>query len=104
MIKVYVSHDRFFVESLTANFRGEGIEHLVKDESSSSLGEVPPIVSRQHVWVINEDDVDKAKSMVLELEARASDSSQGPWVCGGCTEQLEGQFTTCWKCGGERDA
>ena len=41
---------------------------------------------------------------VIPAAARASDSSQGPWVCGGCTEQLEGQFTTCWKCGGERDA
>ena len=104
MIKVYVSHDRFFVESLTANLRGEGIEHLVKDESSSSLGEVPPIVSRQHVWVVNEDDLEKARSLVAELEARASDSSRGPWVCAQCSEELEAQFTTCWSCGAERDA
>ncbi|MBT6178156.1 MAG: DUF2007 domain-containing protein [Deltaproteobacteria bacterium] len=104
MIKVYASHDRFFVESLRANLRDAGIEHLIKDESSSSLGEVPPIVSQQHVWVINAADVEDAKSLVAELESRVNHSREEPWVCQSCSEQLEPQFTACWKCGGERDA
>ena len=102
MIKLYASHDRFLVESLRSNLRGEGIDHLVKDESSSSLGEVPPIVSRQHVWIVNEEDVARAESLLKELESRADEQSEKEWVCGGCAEVLEPQFTACWQCGEER--
>ena len=25
-----------------------------------------------------------------------------PWICEECKEQLEPQFTSCWRCGSER--
>ena len=102
MIKIYESHDRIFVESIKATLLSEGIEHLVKDESSSSLGEVPSIVSCQHVWVIQEDDLERARALVKQLESQADRTHDEPWVCAQCNEQLEAQFTTCWNCGSER--
>ena len=102
MIKVCASHDRMLIESLKARLATEQIEHLVKDESSSSLGEVPPIVSCQYVWVIHEDDVARARVIVQELESQSEVSNQEPWTCASCGEVLEAQFTSCWKCGADR--
>ena len=102
MLKIYESHDRIFVESIKAILEGEGIEHLVKDESSSSLGEVPPIVSCQHVWIIQEKDLERARALVEELESQAALVLGQPWLCTQCNEKLEAQFTTCWSCGAER--
>ena len=104
MVKVYESHDRIFVESLKAMLTSESIEHLVKDESSSSLGEVPPIVSCQHIWVIDEKDLERAQGLVKQLESQAELATGEPWTCSGCNEILEAQFTTCWNCGEQRDA
>ena len=102
MLKLYESHDRIFVESIKAILESEGIEHLVKDESSSSLGEVPPIVSCQHVWIIQEHELERARALVKQLESQADRSGEEPWVCAQCNETLEAQFTTCWNCGFER--
>ena len=104
MVKVYESHDRIFVESLKAMLTSESIEHLVKDESSSSLGEVPPIVSCQHIWVIDEKDLERARGLVKQLESQAELATGEPWTCPGCQENLEAQFTACWNCGEQRDA
>jgi hypothetical protein len=29
-------------------------------------------------------------------------NKQIEWTCGGCGEEIEGQFTHCWKCGAEK--
>ena len=102
MVKIYESHDRMFVESIKAILTSERIKHLVKDESSSSLGEVPPIVSCQHVWVIEESEVERARALVKQLESQAALAVGEPWLCTKCNEKLEAQFTTCWSCGAER--
>ena len=102
MEKLHASHDRFLVDTLASRLRGEGIEHLVKDESSSSLGEVPPIISRKHVWIVNVDDLPRAGAILGELESQREAPSEGSWTCSECNEVLESQFTSCWQCGHER--
>ena len=102
MEKLHASHDRFLINTLIARLQGEGIEHLVKDESASSLGEVPPIVSRQHIWIIEPSELERARGILKELEAKPSMSEVEAWTCGGCGEELEPQFSACWSCGSER--
>lgn len=31
-------------------------------------------------------------------------SPSAPWTCANCGEQIEGQFTECWKCGSPKPA
>ena len=104
MVKLYESHDRMFVESLKAALTGEGIQHIVKDESSSSLGEVPPIVTCQRVWILQDSELERAQSLVRQLESQVALTTQQSWTCPDCNESLEAQFTACWNCGYEREA
>ena len=104
MEKLIASHDRGFVRVLVARLRDEGIEHLVKDESASSMGEVTPIVASQHVWIVNEVDQNKAQEILTMLQEASMPQEGGNWTCRGCGEALEPQFTECWQCGTERPA
>ena len=102
MEKLHASHDRFLIDTLIARLRSEGIEHLVKDESASSLGEVPPIVSRQHIWIVEPTELERAKVILGELESKPTEGMSEGWVCAQCSEELEAQFSSCWSCGTDR--
>ncbi|MBV8779962.1 MAG: hypothetical protein JO353_01065, partial [Phycisphaerae bacterium] len=55
------------------------------------------------IWV-NEADVPAAQRIIDEMK-RGGPAHAHPapiWTCPNCGEILEGQFTTCWKCGYER--
>ena len=53
------------------------------------------------LWV---EDTDFAKaSSVLSAFRSTSPRKSGSWTCSSCGEQLEEQFTSCWKCGTVRD-
>jgi hypothetical protein len=46
---------------------------------------------------------DADEQYALSALARASSAQVGsPWICAECNEQLEPQFTCCWRCGYER--
>jgi Putative prokaryotic signal transducing protein len=67
---------------------------------SMALGELPIGECSPELWILNDEDYPRAKEIVdawrnVEIE------DHGPWVC-RCGETIEGQFTSCWKCGMER--
>src|SRR5262245_47025171 len=52
------------------------------------------------VHVVDPNDAVRAREILREAFARAADPPAAPsWVCAGCGERQEGQFTSCWKCG-----
>ena len=54
------------------------------------------------LWV---DEADfAAASAILSVFRNRSPAAAAPWTCASCGERLEGQFTSCWKCGNTRDA
>jgi hypothetical protein len=56
--------------------------------------------ARPSIWV-RERDLERAKRVL----ARRDEAGTGePWTCPDCDEHLEGQFTTCWRCGHARGA
>jgi hypothetical protein len=87
------AHVRNLLESA-----GIGAE-LKNDRLWSALGEIPVIEAWPQVWVTDERDADRARRVLRELERGPASPS---WTCAGCGEWLEGQFTSCWHCGGER--
>jgi hypothetical protein len=77
----------------------EGIRSVVKNEIlSSAMGELPPAECQIEVWVLREDDADRAD--VLLRESFSSRPGE-PWGC-ACGERIEPQFTQCWRCGAYR--
>lgn len=78
----------------------EGITCFIKNEYPPAAGELPPIAAIPELWVINDNQYEKAMKLIQENSFYAQSSSQ--WKCPQCGEQLEGQFVTCWHCGNER--
>ena len=65
---------------------------------AGAMGDLPMIETWPELHV---DDADERYA--LSVLARAAAASAGsPWICAGCQEQLEPQFTCCWRCGRER--
>jgi hypothetical protein len=91
--------------SLVSIFRSILEEHgigcwIKNDFLSAGVGEIPPIECWPQICV---DDEDYAKAKLIVEEALCL--TAGPaWKCDACGEDLEGQFTACWRCGKERDA
>jgi hypothetical protein len=73
-----------------------GIESELRNQYlAGALGDLPMLETWPQVWV--EDALESAALRALEKAAAAP--SGAPWVCAHCGEQLEPQFTTCWRCG-----
>lgn len=64
---------------------------------AGALGDLPMMETWPELVV---DDGDER--FALSVLARAASATAGaPWVCAGCGENLEPQFTQCWRCGAE---
>ncbi len=73
-----------------------GIQSELRNQYlAGALGELPMLETWPQLFV---DDSDE--SAALGALARAAAAPVGsPWTCEQCGEQLEPQFTTCWRCG-----
>lgn len=78
-----------------------GIPCMIRNENlAMAIGEIPPSESPE-LWIINDEDYPRAKEMI-ESWKNAKPAVSDPWVCPQCSETIEGQFTSCWKCGAEQ--
>jgi hypothetical protein len=51
--------------------------------------------------VIDDEKAGKAKRILKKTLAPLA-SVKRSWVCDGCGENIEGQFSECWNCGSDR--
>src|SRR5580658_3258578 len=65
---------------------------------AGALGELPMMETWPQLFVEDADE-----QYALSALARAAAAPSGsPWTCEDCGEQLEAQFTSCWRCGRAR--
>ena len=102
MKKVYVSQNLIDVEMHKERLEQTGIRCMIKNQRSSGLaGEVPFTEVFPELWVIQDQDYDRARQL-LEEGPILLPSNENCWTCVGCGERHEGQFVICWNCGQER--
>src|SRR6266849_6020850 len=88
-------------EMLKSILEKAGIPCMIRNEYlSMALGELAPADCTPELWILNDEDYPRAKEIV-DAWQNAKIENHGPWVC-RCGETVEGQFTSCWKCGRER--
>ncbi|GEM_PF-187364 len=79
-----------------------------ENKSSRNMGGEIPLVTNSSLWISDKSKCDEARRLVEEYESTTSQdaSSEGalPWTCPSCGEESEGQFTSCWSCGGLKAA
>lgn len=104
MKRIYCAKDPLMVGHLKNVLATFGIQCVAKNvDLISAAGELPPIECWPELWVMDDDKAVRAQSILKQTLAPLK-SVKKPWRCEGCGETIEGQFTECWNCGGERPA
>ncbi|MCM2265906.1 MAG: DUF2007 domain-containing protein [Desulfuromonadales bacterium] len=100
-LQVFAHHERPFATMLKERFATEGIVCLVRnDELSTALGEIPFVECYPELWVVDDEVYPRARLLLEQWLAEAAEPT-AKWRCPNCGERIEGQFQSCWKCGGE---
>lgn len=74
-----------------------GIKASVRNENASSLvGEVPFVAAYPELWVLDDDDYERAIALLAEY--RSAQPSGDAWTCPECGESVPGTFSGCWRC------
>ncbi len=96
MKAVYSASNLSLVSVFRNLLEAQGITCWIRNEFlMAGSGEIPPIECWPQLCV-EDDDYPEAKRVVDEA---LSEQELPTWRCDGCGEELEGQFTECWKCG-----
>jgi Putative prokaryotic signal transducing protein len=73
-----------------------GIESEMRNQYlAGALGDLPMLETWPQLWV--EEQLEAAA--LRALAAACAAPTGAPWICGQCGEELEPQFTSCWRCG-----
>ena len=97
----FTHRERPFATLLKERFASEGIVCLVRnDELSTALGEIPFVECYPELWVVDEEVWPRAR-LLLDKWLDENREAGPEWTCPNCGERIEGQFQSCWKCGGE---
>jgi len=100
--RIYSSFNLAAVHHARNLLETAGIRAVVKNEFlSSAMGDLPPAECQAEVWVLFEQDLQAAETV---LKNAFSLNSGEPWKCHGCGEACEAQFTQCWRCGAHRES
>lgn len=80
-----------------------GIEARVMNEHlQGGVGEIPFTHAYPEVWLVEEADAERARTVVREHE-RAAQQPLAPRSCPACGEENPGGFEVCWRCGAPID-
>jgi rubrerythrin len=97
---LYSSPNALLVAHLRNVLESAGVACHVKNEFLySAAGELPPTETWPELWV-EAADLDRAQDIIDDAVADKSRLPQ--WRCRECGESIEGQFSSCWRCGAER--
>ena len=102
MQKIFSSTDAIAIEELKEILEEEGIACEVKNEFSGAL---LPIIGLKEctpeLWIQNDEDAARALDLLRDWKAPVLAAGPG-WKCAQCGEEVEPQFSACWKCGTPR--
>lgn len=85
------------VDMLRGMLEREGITTEITDDGAS----LPGAEFYPRLWVVNEADFSRASEVLTEFR-RTPSSLRMAWHCPGCGEQVDAEFSSCWKCGHEQ--
>ncbi len=99
MKKLFSSINVSEVGLLKTLLEQEGIVCATRNEQLSLVaGSVPFVECYPELWIVNDEDTPKAQELISKWQNQETPQLEA-WTCPKCTEQNEGQFGACWKCG-----
>jgi hypothetical protein len=100
MKRIFSSPHNAEVELLKNILADAGIVCEVRNGDISRIVPAPPFY--EELWV-SEEDYPKAADLAASWERPAVSPASGAWTCPSCGELIDGQFSSCWKCGALRE-
>jgi hypothetical protein len=92
--------DRAQLTLLKGLLKEADIECEVRNEFTSA--NFPPVPYTPEIWVMRDEDFAKALELRDSLPGSTGSDAHDSWTCPKCGERVEGQFSSCWKCGTSR--
>ena len=103
MKKVFEDFDITLVGHYQSVLESNGIATFLKNQfGTSGAGELPFVEVIPQLWVLNEADLEEAKSQIKQLQGLQNDPNAQAWSCASCGTPQESVFTHCWKCSSAR--
>jgi hypothetical protein len=97
LFSAHTSADEATLESLKSAMEAEGIRCVVRNELLSFATD-----QGLELWVVDDEDTSRARKIVDSWDVSTA-APPASWVCAQCREAIAGQFTSCWKCGKDRE-
>lgn len=96
---LYTNENRYLVNNIQNIVDNAGISTMLKNEfAAGAAGDLVPHETWLELWVIEDQDYDKA---VLLLNNTFSKPSDATWQCKQCNETNNTSFEFCWNCQNE---
>ncbi|MHC4207226.1 MAG: putative signal transducing protein [Planctomycetota bacterium] len=106
MKKVYIAQDPPDAHFVAGILREHGITCEVLGEelwgARGALSVSPDTLPA--VWIQDDGRYEQALNLIRQIENKKLNPPSGgsPWKCPNCDENMEAQYTDCWKCGTPR--
>ena len=103
MIKIHSAPERTVVHLLKNVLDNNKINCMLKNDNLLGLaGEVPYTKVWPELWIIEDSDEKRARTLINEILSNKPDENKIKWKCSECGEENEDQFSDCWNCGKSR--
>jgi hypothetical protein len=83
--------------------KGMLMEEGISCEVTNDTMPLPGAEFYPKLWIAEDADFARAAAVLEAFRRLPTQQSTGSWTCPSCGEQLEGQFSSCWKCGATRN-
>ena len=105
--KIYRARGPGDAHVLKSLLEAEGIRAVIRGDAFVPLqgGGLFGVDTRPSVWVLADEHYARARNVAdgyAAGEGPSPTSVAAEWSCPHCGEEMEAQFTECWKCGGRR--
>jgi hypothetical protein len=103
MIRVFIAQHPVEAHFIKGLLEANDIEAEVRGEALfGGLGELPITTDcLPSVWLRDDREREKALAIIAAFEHRGGVTLAGDrsWSCRECGEEIDPQFTACWRCG-----
>ena len=98
MRKVYSAPNTNLVHFIRSILEAHKIENVIlREQLAGVVGGIAPHDAWPEIWIHDDERLDEALQLI-ESSMEKSEMLGNPWQCKCCGEEIEAQFTQCWKC------
>jgi len=98
MRKVYNAPNTNLIYLLKSILEAHNIESVIlREQLVGVVGGIAPHDAWPEIWIHDDERLDEALQLI-ESSIEKSEMLGDPWQCQCCGEEIEAQFTQCWKC------